>query len=176
MLNEPLPSQIDVRKLVNKGAEIKAQVPVSSLPRFATMLACDEGQVTAELRFYVDEERKRRIDGKVVAKVQVTCQRCLEPVPKTVESDFSLAVVWTDDEARHLPKHLEPIIVGEELIDLADVVEEELILSFPFVTYHDDENCRGEQPETAEPMPKASQQQANKDNPFKVLEQLKSSK
>ena len=176
MLNEPLPSQIDVRKLATKGAEITGNFSPEVLPRFVGLLANTEGSVVAKLSFYIDESRKRRIDGDIKAEVKATCQRCLKPVDVTVNSHFELAIVWSDDDAQRLPKTLEPLIVGEELINLADVVEEELILSFPFVNYHNDDNCKEQSGLTFSGSEKPVIEKAPKENPFKVLEQLKSGK
>lgn len=174
MSNDLLPNQIDIRKLTTKGVEITSNFTPKVMKRLASLLANTEGAIAAELNFYVDEGRKRRVDGHVKARVNVVCQRCLEPVSVNVESDFELAIVWTDDQAKQLPRPLEPLIVGEELVDLADIVEEELILSLPVVSYHNNDGCKqvkltfGESQDapTVEP----------KENPFNVLEQLKSGK
>ena len=174
MLNDLLPSQIDVRKLTVKGAEISSSFSPSVMTRLASLLANGEGVVTANLHFYIDEAHKRRVDGKIRAQVNVVCQRCLDPVAIKVESDFELAIVWTDDQAKQLPKTLEPLTVGEQLIDLADIVEEELILSLPIVSYHDDKYCKRESRSFGD-LEMTSTQEPKK-NPFNVLEQLKSGK
>ena len=174
MSNDPLPSQIDVRKLTARGAEISSQFAVNVMPRLTSLLANEQGVVSTELNFYVDEDRKRRIDGDVKAQLNVVCQRCLDAVSIEVTSSFNLAVVWTDDEAKHLPKTLDPLIVGEELVDLTEIVEEELILSLPIVSYHENENCKQDTHTFGDAEPVV--EEAPKDNPFKVLEQLKSNK
>ena len=174
MSNDPLPSQIDVRKLTAKGAEINSQFGVNAMSRLTSLLANDKGVVSTELNFYIDDDRKRRIDGQVKAEVNVVCQRCLEPVLVEIESSFNLAVVWTDEEAKQLNKTLDPLIVGEELSDLTEIVEEELILCLPIVSYHDNENCKQEVHAFGEDEPALEEEP--KDNPFKVLEQLKSNK
>ena len=185
MLTAPLPSQIDIRKLVVKGAEISANPPISSLPRIADLLAEDdsgtavrENSLAVNLQFYIDDERKRRVDGQITGTVYMTCQRCLEPMPVAVDVQFELGIVWSEEDAERLPKTLEPLIVGEELVDLADIVSEELILSLPYVNYHPAADCKQDigyssvDPEDADAVEKASAEQ-EKDNPFQVLEQLK---
>ena len=185
MLTAPLPSQIDIRKLVVKGAEISANLPVSSLPRIADLLAPDDSGVeteqsnlTVNFRFYIDDERKRRVDGRITGAVNMICQRCLEPMPVAVDAQFELGIVWSEEDAERLPKSLDPLIVGDELVDLADIVSEELILSLPFVNYHSPEDCKqgvvynSVEPEDAGAIEKVDAEQ-EKDNPFQVLEQLK---
>ena len=179
-LRAPLPSQIDVRKLAVKGVEIKAEVPVSRLVRFVDSLASDSSVLAVDLHFYVDEERFRRIDGRVRGTVEVYCQRCLEPMPLELDTEFSLGIVWSEDDARRLPDSLDPLIVGEELTDLADVLSEELILSLPYVSYHAAEDCKqtpnysvGAEESVAQVV---VEKVAERENPFKVLEQLKRDK
>ncbi len=175
MLSTPLPSEIDIRKLVVKGAEISALVPVSSLPRIADLLAGQGGNIEVRLHFYKDEGRFRRVDGQLSGSVEVFCQRCLEPMSVPVDVSFSLGVVWSEDDAQRLPKSLEPLIVGEELIDLADVVSDELILSLPYVNYHPEADCKqsvGYSSVDPAAVTNATAKE-EKENPFKVLENLK---
>lgn len=181
MSTTPLPGQVDVRKWAGKGAELNTVTSVSMLPRFVDLLASTDSTVAVDLRFYTDDERKKCIDGHVRADVEVYCQRCLEPMPLALDVEFSLGIVWSEDDAQRLRSSLEPLIVGEELVDLADVVSEELILSMPFVSYHAPEDCKQEQnystvpaDEVIEPVPEQGTEK--RENPFKVLEQLKRDK
>lgn len=176
MHNDPLPSQVDVRKLTIKDVEISNNFSPDALPRFASLLAGNEGLIESKLHFYVDDSRKRRVDGHVKAEVSVPCQRCLEPVTITVESEFKLAVLWTDEQAKQLDKSLEPLIVGEELIDLADIVEEELILSLPIVSYHNRDDCQEMPLSFGDEHIVRSTKVEQKKNPFSVLEKLKPAK
>lgn len=179
MSNAPLPSQVDVRKLAAKGAEMHAVTSVASLPRIVDMLASDSGSVKVDLHFYVDEESIRRLDGQLKASVRVFCQRCMEPMPLELSADFALGIVWSEDDARRLPRSLDPLIVGDEFTDIADVVSEELILSMPFVSYHTEGECSRQSgysvgADTGASESAGSEQAGSeRENPFKVLEQLK---
>lgn len=176
MSKAPLPSQIDIRKLAVKGVEISASTSVSTLPRFVDLLANDSSSIDVDLCFYIDEERFRRVDGRIQGSVEVFCQRCLEPMPLTLDTRFSLGIVWSEDDAERLPSNLDPLIVGEELVDLADIVSEELILCLPFVSYHEPGACRqlpasssGDTIETGR-LPAVDDQ---RENPFEVLKNMK---
>ncbi len=177
MLNPPLPSQLDIRKLTVKGIEIVADAAVSSLPRVVDLLADQEGSIAVKLRFYIDEQRFKRIDGELKSTVNMFCQRCLEPMPVNIDTHFELGIVWSEDGAERLPKSVEPLIVGEELTDLHDIVSEELILSLPYVNYHSAEDCGqevgysvGEPDELTDTSDGELEQ---RENPFKALEKLK---
>ena len=175
MPNAPLPSQIDVRKLAVKGAEITAQPPIASLKRFADLLAHDKGALAVNLQFEINEQRIKCIDGHIHGDVQVLCQRCLEPMTLAMDVKFQLGIVWSEEDAERLPESLEPLIVGEDiLVDLGDVVCEELILSLPFVSYHKPEDCQQEvgfiSLDPAAPLEEVEQK---RENPFKALEKIK---
>lgn len=175
--NDPLPRQIDVRRLIIAGAEITAQEPLKSFPRFSDMLESDEGVVEVELRFYIDEQGTKRIDGVLHSEVSVLCQRCLGPMPLVLDSEFRVAVVWSDEEAGRVPRSLDPHIVGDEPDDLRPLLEDELIVSLPFVSFHEREDCADGLGLAAEDKQEDEQYEAQterKVNPFKVLERLKS--
>lgn len=183
MLKAPLPKQVDIRKLANKNAEFSVEFTPEQTTRFAAVLANTEGLIACEMQLYVDEQYRRRVDGNIKAKVNAVCQRCLGGVEVELTSTFSLAVVWNDEQAKVLPKDIDPLILDEdELVDLVDIVEEELLLSLPYVNYHEDMNCVAalnadikldeqsatDQSDTAE--------EFKKPNPFDVLAQLKTDK
>lgn len=177
MSNAPLPTQLDVRKLAVKGVEISANPPVSSLLRFVDLLVSTEGEIAVNLRFYIDEQRFKCVDGHLNGVVNVNCQRCLEPMAVMLDTRFSLGIVWSEEDAERLPQSLEPLIVGEELLDLSDIVSEELILSLPFVNYHKPEDCQ-QVVGFASADPEAELETAKEEckNPFNVLAQLKPDK
>ena len=173
MLSEPLPSTLDVRKAAVRGVSISGTLKPLDLQRFRPLLASDEGVIRAVLTFSRDEESRHLIHVALEADVVVTCQRCLEPVRQTLASDNTLAVVWTDDQAAHLPRHLEPLIVENEGCSLWELVEDELILALPPFSYHDTEECKKILAGYNAAGPEHEEAPASKPNPFNVLEQLK---
>jgi uncharacterized protein len=175
MSNTPLPKQVDVRKFIAADTTVTAREPLASFKRLCAMLEGDAGNVEVSLHFFVDTQGLRRIDGDVHTEVKVICQRCLQPLPVPIDSQFAVAAVWSDEEASHLPRSVDPYIVGDEPQDIRDLIEDELIISLPYVSYHEPGTC--EPPagfKNTESEPEAPAE--TKENPFKVLEQLKSGK
>jgi uncharacterized protein len=174
MLSEPLPSTLDVRKAAGRGVSVRGTLKPLDLPRFRSLLADDDGAVQAELSFSRDEENGYIIRLALTAQVVVTCQRCLERLPITLACENTLGVVWTDEQAAHLPRHLEPLIVEEEACRLWEVVEDELILALPPFSYHDTEECQQILSRfNADQAPPVETVAVDKPNPFNVLAQLK---
>lgn len=179
-MSEPLPKLVDIRKLIAAGTELRASEPLQHFKRLRDMLESDAGDVDIVLHCFIDQG-KRRIDGSVQAQVSVTCQRCLQPMPFAIDSQFSVAVVWSDEEAERLPKELDSYIVGEGLQDVRGLIEDELIISLPYATYHEIAECAAGQyvnvAAAEEQVGRAGDEEpAPRENPFKVLEQLKPSK
>lgn len=167
-----LPRQGDPRKFAQQGVRISGYVPVDSLSRLQDMVLDPAGaQVRVDLAFGISEERKLVIEGQAKAGLTFTCQRCLGPVTLPVEAFIELAIVRTEEEARQLPKRLDPWILPEEgNTDLYFIVEEELLLSLPSVAYHSDPCIDEHLLSSGEPVePQAAE------NPFQVLKQLKGS-
>lgn len=171
MLTDPLPGTLEVRKAATRGATVRGTLKPLELPRFRELLAAGEGIVEAVLAFSRDEEGRYLVQAVTDSKVTVTCQRCLQAMPVQLHTDSTLAVVWTDEQARQLPSWLEPVIVTEEECSLRELVEDELMLAMPPFSYHEQVDCNtvladlNAEPDADEP--------ARRSNPFDVLAQLK---
>jgi len=163
---------LDVRKAAARGVSVSGTLRPLELLRFQPLLAADEGTIEAQLSFSRDEENRYVIHVAVEADVSVTCQRCLEPMPAHLTSDNTLAVVWTDEQAAHLPRHLDPLIVAQDACNLWELVEDELILAMPPFSYHDTQECKERVAGFSDAAPEGSAAE-DKPNPFNVLAQLK---
>jgi uncharacterized protein len=171
MLTEPLPTRLDVRKAAARGVEVRGVLKPSDLARVRGILASDTGRTEAHFAFSRDEENRSIVGVSLAAQLEVICQRCLEPMPIDVSSHNELAVIGDDTRAGDLPETLEPLVVEGESCDLWSVVEDELILGLPIVSYHDTDSCKKLLEDYSTP-PSVSEQAAE-NNPFRVLEQLK---
>lgn len=179
MINEPLPKAADLRKLAQRGGSFDATFAVKQLPRIAGAVFDQVGTIHAQLHLGIDEQRIRYLRGRIDCDTELLCQRCMQAMPTKIHADVNLGIVWDEIGAKQLEKSIDPLIVAEdELIDLNEIVEDELLLNMPFVSYHAPEECPGEQSysfgskETEAALEKA---ESEKENPFKVLEQLKRS-
>ena len=175
MLTEPLPNTLDVRKAAARGVSISGALKPVDLPRFKSLLADETGEILAQLTFSRDEENRPIIGLEFEAKVSVVCQRCLQAMPQGLVGDNTLGIVWTDEQAKHLPRHLDALIASEEGSNLWELVEDELILALPSFSYHDTEDCKQILSEYTGPGPEEGEGE-QKPNPFDVLAQLKADK
>jgi uncharacterized protein len=174
VLNRPA----EIRKLVNQGATFEGDVKVAELPRFTQALARETGSIHYCLSFLLDEGSTPLIQGTLSGRVQLSCQRCLQAVPVDVSSELSVAVVWAESQLARLPKHLDSIIGEEGVVDLLQLVEDELLLCLPLVSYHEEGSCAEELKysspiEPVQPEHDNSAQEPARENPFQALAALK---
>ena len=169
----PLPEFLDVRKAASRELSIDGTVALASMPRLAECVVAADGVAMAKFVFSRDAENRYVVELHVEAQVQVTCQRCLEPMDMPLRVRSRLALVGDVDSAKQLPGVLDPWIVDSDQASLWSLVEEELMLAVPVVAYHDDENCNALLARFRVPPVAEDSAQSSADNPFKVLEQLK---
>ncbi|MDP1519425.1 YceD family protein [Porticoccus litoralis] len=166
-----LPRILDPRRLANQGEVLSGQVSAAHCERLRDAVLAINVPIQAELVFELAEQGRKVVAGHVDATVEVACQRCLQPMTLPLTVDFRLGIVWSEEEAKSLPKDLDPWVVEQETADLSAMVEDELLLALPFVTYHPQDTCQAETHVSAMEEPGASE----KENPFSILEQLKNS-
>ena len=167
MFEHPLPSTIRPLKLARQQGKLKGYLPLQQLPALVADCVDDQGRVEADLQ--LDMQRRWPVmTGKARATLKMTCQRCLEPVEIAISTDIALGFVQSEEALAELPEHLEPFLLEEEEVPLADLLEQEMILALPIVAYHAE--C---EPASYQQADEGAESGDEKPNPFKVLEQLK---
>jgi uncharacterized protein len=88
-----------------------------------------------------DARGRPRLHCTVKGDLEMLCQRCLKPVDVAVESDRLLYLAASEEEAERLESVLADeeidVMVTGQTLDLAGVVEDEVLLSLPIVPMHD---------------------------------------
>ena len=181
MSDEWLPKQITLRSFVRDGVRLAGRIAVREFDRLVGVLAGDDAEVALSLSFGLDGSRRPRITGKLEAELPMLCQRCLDVVSVEIRTGFDLVVVWSEEQAKALPKGVESLILDREddTADLHQLVEDELLLSVPLVARHEDVKCHAGQvfstaPDYSEDVTGETQEGARgKSSPFGVLARLK---
>lgn len=167
MFEHPLPVTIRPLKLARQQGKLKGYMPLQQLPTLMADCLDDSGRLEADLQLDM-QGRWPVMTGTVKATVKMTCQRCLEAVDVPLQTRLALGFSQSEEALGELPDALEPYLLEEEEIPLADVLEQELILALPIVAYHP--ACQQAEYQT---VPETVVSEPEKPNPFKVLEQLK---
>ncbi|WP_237065111.1 YceD family protein [Microbulbifer guangxiensis] len=167
-----IPKIVDARKLVQREQVLSGTVPAEALERLLAAVESVDGDVRAELSFSRDLNRHLVVEGGVSCNVQLLCQRCLQPKPETVDAPVRWGIVWSEEQGKSLPRDLDPVIQEGEELNLYQVLEDEILLNLPMVAYHEEECVARDRFQFGDDSQEAEEQ---RENPFKVLEQLKGS-
>jgi len=115
------------------GAVVEREFPLAGFARLRDRLAESAGAARMRLSLHlVDEVPTGRL--VVTASVGLVCQRCLQPMPAELHSDSELAFAMQDGE--RVPAGYELVIGDPKRVDLAALVEDELLLALPAIPRH----------------------------------------
>lgn len=172
------PAQLEPFKWAEQGFSWSGRLPLTRFPRIASEAASSDSSlgVQVDCRLFLDERRFARLQASLVTTVPLTCQRCLEAVDATIDTDVDLVLLSDAKYAERLDEDADFVILSEEqvvhgeadsdLIDLLALLEDELLLSLPLAPRHD--HC-----DYAVPVVEIEDEPAQRDNPFSVLANLK---
>lgn len=132
-----LPVMLDFMRQVELNRTIEGNYPLAKLERLAETLLHNEGYVSAKLEF-CHSAGFACLKAKASAKLLVKCQRCLKPMETEVTGSFKFALVNSEEDFDLLPEEFEPYLLEGSEQSIIDLIEDELLLSFPMVTVHED--------------------------------------
>ncbi|HLS21555.1 MAG TPA: YceD family protein [Paenalcaligenes sp.] len=119
----------------------------------------------------VDSAGRHFLHVRLTGDVYLECQRCLETFAYPVQVDNTVQLVEDENEIEldeDDPEAIERILASRSF-DGFDFLEDELILSLPYVAKHD--QCPSMPKELTQDT--QAEPSGKKENPFKVLKQLK---
>ncbi|MCY4045063.1 MAG: YceD family protein [Cellvibrionales bacterium] len=174
MFEELLPTRAEFRKLAQKQAEFKKVLQVSHLPRIADVVYQGEGEVAIDLSFAFNEKYQVQVAGTISGQTTLICQRCLQPMPLTIDTEVKV-IITTLEQADQIDRQFDPFISDGDVIDLNALVQEELLLAIPFVSYHDKSECQVSLSSNQQNALPDEVSNESKKNPFHVLSSLKKS-
>jgi uncharacterized protein len=125
----------DVRKLADSRAAFEFDVPLSELPGLPPELAPADASVHVQMRFG-REQGYATADVQLDARLQVTCQSCMQPMPLPLQAHSSVLVVESERQAEEAPPGWETFLAHDGRLSLEALAAEELLLALPIVPLH----------------------------------------
>ena len=167
-MKDHLPDRLDLYAAAEAGRIIRGRVPLASLARVLPLTASGTGELDVVLELGRDQEGTRYLAGSIKGVLALQCQRCLDSMEYPLNVRFRLGLVQNPDDVQYLADRYEPLIVTPEPAQITEVISDEVLLALPIAPLHEDMgNCR----EVAADYHASAD--AQRDNPFAVLEQLK---
>jgi uncharacterized protein len=122
--------------LGERESVMSGEIALNRFNRLAGLLHSDAGTVTATLRFRQAMGGWLIIGVEYDTTVQLLCQRCLEPLDFHVRDHVEMALLEAPSLEPHVPQGYEPLVLDEDRLMPAMLVEDELIISLPIVPRH----------------------------------------
>lgn len=160
MFAQPL---IDSPEFARQGKELAGEIAASSLPRLLDVLAEPQGSIHFHLRGFPGRDGKLMLELSLEGSCRLRCQRCLEVMIFPVRCVSVLHLVEGELEEFVLEDEDYDSIAASRQLDVAALVEDELLLALPFSPKHAEGEC-------AVFDAKSGQSEMN---PFSVLAELK---
>ena len=155
---------IDSLEFARAGDELRGSLSVTDLKRLDDVLFDSEGRLDYELRGSRDERNRPQLEVTVVGSLHLQCQRCLGLLDYDVDIIATLLVVPRGaDLGDEIDDPEGPdVIEGEAEMNVAGLIEDEVVLSLPLAPRHSEGACASRLPDTQplEGMPKAFAQLA----------------
>ncbi len=164
----PMSGQVPIDALVfaREGDRLEGELPVVSMSRLQDVVVQAADTIRYRVEGMIDSKRRPVIDVSVEGRLQLLCQRCLEPIAFPLQRTSRFVLVSGEGELPDVADEdpeTESIPVGE-FDDIEDVVEQEVLLGLPIAPMHaDDGACGSERRDAGNDRP----------SPFAVLEKLK---
>lgn len=175
------PRALDVAAFARQHGELAGHWPLASFGRLADSLAApSDAPVHWKVRGHVVERAGAAAVPWLVlslaAELPLTCQRCLQPLLGPVHVERRFRFVSDEDEAEREDEAAEEDVLAlTARLDLAELVEDELILALPIVPRH--EVCPAPLPSArvpaVDPLSVADPAQPERPHPFAALAALR---
>ena len=145
--NVLLPQKLEVAAFARDGEVLTGEWPAASLQRLAEAAAPESPAaswpavpwtLTGERREPRGTEAQIWLHLQASATVQLTCQRCLQPVQESLSVSRWFRFVHDEKTAAELDADSEDdVLVLPRYLDAQELVEDELLLALPLVPRHE---------------------------------------
>jgi uncharacterized protein len=152
---------IDSLDFAHKGKELCGEIPVAEMARLGDMLATSEGQVSYMLRGLAGKDGRPMLELSLEGLCHLRCQRCLQAMDYPIRQVSRLLLTEEQATEDELLEEDFDSIPPDANLDVAGLVEDEILLNLPFAPKHD--VC----------MAATEGLKQGGENPFEVLRSLK---
>jgi uncharacterized protein len=136
---------IDGFDFAGAGGSMRGAWAAGEFPRLRPLLHDEAGLVEYGLQGVRDELGRHSLYLHVVARLRLTCKRCLEAVGVELREDVTLWLARSQSELDAQPLTAEGPdgIVAAKDMAVRDLVEDQLLLALPYALRHDNCSAQG---------------------------------
>ena len=175
------------RDLARRSASLTRSLDLEALPRLQQCAVGSEASATSPvdvaLTFSENANGAAVVEGRALIRLDLECHRCAEARPFELAASFHCVIVGSEAQAEALDRsrmELDVLVASGTEVTVAEIVEDELLLALP------DRLCSTEPceylpalsypamaPDAAAAAETAREAAQRRDNPFRVLADLK---
>jgi len=172
-MSKGIPEHIDLMRAANLGGHFKGTYNIASMKRLSELLADKKGQITVDVLFGINEQNRPYFKGRAVGQLQLPCQRCMEAISNDIDISFELILVSSEYQSKKIEDDCEVLVVDTVPASFVEIVEDELLLSFPSVYMHEPSECNATKFMQDNRRVQLNEDEPQKENPFDALKDLK---
>lgn len=128
--------------LFARGARhLEGELPLSACSRLEDLLSSKEGRISYRLEGECGDNNEAIVHVTLEGELQLLCQRCLQGLPFQLKVSEVLVLIDADSDLsqEELEDDERDFFPTSPEVDVAELIEDEIILSLPTVIRH--ENC-----------------------------------
>ena len=170
-MSDRLRHSYHAQKEVARSGCFEGEIELADMVRLAELLPAkvakaDPRAIRLKFEFDLNELDVPTIRGQLNTSLALQCQRCLQAMEMPVIIDFRLLIDASDEMVQE--SSLDTLYSDNGYIDIVALAEDEIMLELPLIALHEKESCHKYwQASESEP------EEAGRENPFSVLQQLK---
>ncbi len=134
---------IDSLEFAREQQELRGNLPVSGLTRLQDFLYDNVGSVEFVVKGSCDDEMRPVLSLNISGRLHLQCQRCLERLDYPLRLSNTLLLVNRGEKLAEV--EVDPdapdCVEASAAMDVADLVEDEILLGLPFSPRHEAGVC-----------------------------------
>jgi uncharacterized protein len=127
---------IDGLSFAHERSRVAGQLTLAAFPRLVESDA-SAAEVAYEIRGGTNAEGRPSLRVLAEGSIAVACQRCLQPLPVPIAVDAELELAESLAAAEGANDAVDRVVASRRM-DVAALVEDELLLALPMVALHED--------------------------------------
>lgn len=140
-----MPNQfvIDALDFVRNAGSLRGCVAPSDLERLRDYLANGAGSLAFSIDGIIDQHGRAILSIAVNGVVNLSCQRCLDELGHNLDLKTHLLLARNEEELCRYDEDLSiDVILASDRLNTLTLVEDEIILSLPISSRHQDVACK----------------------------------
>jgi uncharacterized protein len=133
---------IDSLEFARTGQSLSGSLPLPALTRLRDFLFDDLGEVRFEVRGWHDARRRPVLTLEISGVLHLQCQRCLGALDYALELSSTVRLASGGEAgAGEFDEAEDEWIEASAALDIAGLVEDEILLSLPYAPRHGEGRC-----------------------------------